>query len=641
MEKVNILLVDDQPGKLLSYQAILADLDENLILARSGREALQCLLKQEFALILLDVIMPEMDGFETANLIRQHPRLKQTPIIFVTALSTSDLDRLKGYELGAVDYVFAPIVPEILRAKAAVFVELYRKRQELQGMNRALIATNAALVAEIAERKRIEAAVQEERASLARRVEERTAELREANEKLARAAHLKDEFLAGISHELRTPLNTILSVSEALQEQIYGLLNEKQHKALGNIEESGRHLLALINDILDLSKIGAGKLELEIAPVSVEEICQASLRFINYIAQRKQLKVFSSIDSAVTARQATRGDNPAERSDKPTFAPFRADARQLKQILVNLLSNAVKFTPEGGAIGLEVAGNIEEGAVHFTVWDNGIGIASENLEHLFQPFVQLDSSIARKYPGTGLGLALVHRLVDLHGGGISVESEPGKGSRFTVSLPWQASDPTERAETVEPAGPSPTGSLNGQITKLAAPNGAIASLNRKFEAASSPTDAAVRAAARGDKPAERPFRAFAPFRERPLILLAEDNESNVRIVSDYLSAKRYRVVVARNGSEAIALARKERPGVILMDIQMPGMDGLEAMRRIRAAAGLSKIPIIALTALAMRGDREKCLAAGANDYMSKPISLKKLVEMIETQYGKSQHFVSG
>jgi signal transduction histidine kinase len=210
--------------------------------------------------------MPEMDGFEAATLIRQHPRLKQTPIIFVTALSTSDLDRLKGYELGAVDYVFAPIIPEILRAKAAVFVELYRKRQELQNLNRTLIATNAAMIAEIAERKRIEASVQEERASLARRVEERTAELREANEKLARIARLKDEFLAGMSHELRTPLDTILSVSEVLQEQVYGFLNEKQHQALGNIEESGRHLLDLINDILDLAKIEADKLELEIAP---------------------------------------------------------------------------------------------------------------------------------------------------------------------------------------------------------------------------------------------------------------------------------------------------------------------------------------------------------------------------------------
>jgi CheY-like chemotaxis protein len=234
----------------------------------------------------------------------------------------------------------------------------------------------------------------------------------------------------------------------------------------------------------------------------------------------------------------------------------------------------------------------KQGAVHFTVWDTGIGIAPEDRERLFQPFVQLDSRLARQYPGTGLGLALVRRLVDLHGGSISVESEPGKGSRFTVSLPWQSGDPAGKAETAGSVTPD-------RITKPARQGRDIAMSNPESEA------------------------------ERPLILMAEDNESSIRIVSDYLYAKGYRVVIAGNGSEAIDLVQKERPEVILMDIQMPGMDGLEATRRIRAEAGLSEIPIIALTALAMRGDRERCLAAGTNDYMSKPISLKKLFEMIE------------
>ncbi len=430
MEKVNILLVDDHPGKALSYQAILADLGENLILARSGREALQYLLKQDVALILLDVVMPEMDGFETATIIRQHPRLEQTPIIFVTALSTSDLDRLKGYELGAVDYVFVPVVPEILRVKVSVFVELYRKRQELQNLNRVLTETNTALVDEIIERQRTEAALEAARASLAQRVEERTRELQAANEDLARASRLKNEFFACMSHELRTPLHAILGLSETMQEQTLGSINEKQQEALGNIAESGRHLLTLINDILDLSKIEAGKLELQMAPVMIEVVCQASLRFVNQMAQRKRLKVLTNLDSAVTTIQA--------------------DERQLKQILINLLSNAVKFTPEGGSIGLEVTGTVEprqagdtKGFIHFTVWDNGIGIAPENLERLFQPFVQLDPAkrdLTRQYPGTGLGLALVRRLVNLHGGSISVESEIGKGSRFTISLPWQANN---------------------------------------------------------------------------------------------------------------------------------------------------------------------------------------------------------
>jgi len=427
---------------------------------------------------------------------------------------------------------------------------------------------------EIAERKRAEAALEKERALLARRVAERTAELSAANAELARAARLKDEFLASMSHELRTPLNTVLGLSETLQEQLYGPLNKRQHKSLRSIEKSGRHLLALINDILDVSKIEAGKLGLEIGPVSVELVCQASLGLTKQIAQKKRLKVSSSFDSAVEIVQA--------------------DQRRLKQILVNLLSNAVKFTPEGGAISLEVVGDVEREAVHFTVWDTGIGISPEEMERLFQPFVQLDSSLSRQYTGTGLGLALVRRLTELHGGGVSVESEVGKGSRFTVSLPWQGP-----AGAVEPVG--------------------------EPELAEAGTPLAVGAAQR-------------PEAERPLILLAEDNEESINTIQDYLLAKGYRVVVARDGAEAIERAREERPELIVMDIQMPGMDGLEATWRLRAdaAQSVATVPIIALTALAMPGDRERCLAAGANEYLSKPVSLKGLVKVIEVQLNRNQ-----
>ena len=212
---------------------------------------------------------------------------------------------------------------------------------------------------DITERKQAQAALEEEHALLARRVEERTAELSAVNAELAGAARLKDEFLASMSHELRTPLNTILGMSEALEEQAYGPLNDEQRASLQIVEESGRHLLDLINDILDLSKIGAGKLELEIGPVPVESICQASLGLVKQIAHKKQLKVLSVFDHAVTT--------------------ILADGRRLKQMLVNLLSNAVKFTPEGGSIGLEVVGDAEQQVVRFTVWDTGIGIRVENM----------------------------------------------------------------------------------------------------------------------------------------------------------------------------------------------------------------------------------------------------------------------
>jgi PAS domain S-box-containing protein len=269
-----------------------------------------------------------------------------------------------------------------------------------------------------------QATLAEERALLAQRVEERTMELRAANAELARAATIKDEFLASMSHELRTPLNAVLGLSEALQEQVYGPLNARQLASLGTIEESGRHLLALINDILDLSKIEAGKMELDIGPVAVDPICQASLRLVHQAADQRQITFSTAFDYQVTTVQA--------------------DARRLKQMLVNLLSNAIKFTQPGGTVGLEVTSDAGHQVICFSVWDTGIGIAADDLARLFQPFVQLDSGLARHYPGTGLGLALVRRMAEMHGGSVAVESTPGAGSRFTITLPWQG--PPEQPE---------------------------------------------------------------------------------------------------------------------------------------------------------------------------------------------------
>jgi signal transduction histidine kinase/ActR/RegA family two-component response regulator len=418
---------------------------------------------------------------------------------------------------------------------------------------------------ELTERKRAEAALAEERALLAERISERTAELSAANVELARAARLKDEFLASMSHELRTPLNGILGMTETLQEKIYGPLNERQLKALQRVEESGRHLLALINDILDLSKIEAGKFDLQIGPIPLEAVCEASLRLIKQEAHKKRLKITASIDAAVTTLQA--------------------DKRRLKQILVNLLSNAIKFTPAGGAIGLEVVGWPELQAVNLTVWDQGIGIAPEGMDRLFKPFVQLDSALARQYEGSGLGLALVYRMVEMHGGCVTVESEIGQGSRFTVSLPWQETDVPDTLDET-PDQPS------------------LLPLERRTSSSNS---------------------------QGPVVLLVEDNETLIETVMDYLQDKGYRLIVARDGENAVEQATLKQPDLILMDIQMPGIDGLEATRRLRADTTLALIPIIALTALAMPGDRERCLEAGANEYLSKPVSLKRLVSVIEAQ----------
>jgi signal transduction histidine kinase len=409
-----------------------------------------------------------------------------------------------------------------------------------------------------AELERIQAleALYKERTSLAQRVKERTAELTTANAELARAVRVKDEFLANMSHELRTPLNGILGLSEILQEGIYGFLNPQQTKSIRTIEESGRHLLSLINDILDLAKIEAGHVKLEIIPLSTEGIGNASLRLIRQLALKKRIKISENYDSDVTIIQA--------------------DKRYLKQILLNLLSNAVKFTPKGGKINLKVRGNAEQGMVEFIVSDTGIGIAEKDMAYLFKPFVQLDGGLNRAHEGTGLGLSLVYRLTEMHGGSISVESELGKGSRFIVSLPWQ-----EAVMDTLPTADAPL-----------------------------------------FRPAEMPSSAAR-------ILLVDDNLTILNTLSDYLEAKGYQVIMALDGVQAIEKAIEENPDIILMDMQMPHLDGLEATRRIRADAQIAATPIIALTALAMPGDRERCLEAGVNDYLSKPVSFKKLRAAIE------------
>jgi len=227
---------------------------------------------------------------------------------------------------------------------------------------------------------------------------------------------MKDEFLASMSHEFRTPLTTMMTLSESLQEGIYGAITQSQHKVLTTIQRSGNHLLAMINDVLDVAKIESSKLTLQLTPVSVQAVCDTSIQLVSEELVKKRLKFFQIFDH--------------------TIHTIRADHQRLVQILVNLLSNAIKFTPEGGKIGLEVERDPAQKAIHFIVWDTGIGIAPEDQERIFQPFVQLDSSLARRYEGTGLGLTLVQRLTKLHGGSLTVESALGKGARFTVTLPW-------------------------------------------------------------------------------------------------------------------------------------------------------------------------------------------------------------
>ncbi len=415
---------------------------------------------------------------------------------------------------------------------------------------------------DISERRRAEAqlriahdALAQERAHLAERVHERTAELDRANEELARTARAKDEFLAAMSHELRTPLTSILGLSETMEDGILGELTRQQAKAAHTINENGAHLLELINDILDMSRVASGRMNLQWDQVPVNQLRDACLRLIRPSARAKRLAVTVNID--------------------PTVQLIRGDSRRLKQMIINLLGNAVKFTPDGGTIGLDMEGDAHKGIVRVSVWDTGVGIPPDQLDRLFKPFVQVDSRLSRQYGGTGLGLALAYGMAELHNGTIEVQSEVGKGSRFDILLPWDSV--SQRTDCME---------------------------NINEVAAESTQD--------------------LPPLERVQVLLVEDNPDNLDMVSNYLRINGCEVRTACNGLEAISLAEAQPSDVILMDVQMPEMDGLEATRRLRANSALRATPIIALTALAMPGDRERCLDAGMDDYLSKPLGLKEL-----------------
>ncbi|HEY9646075.1 MAG TPA: response regulator [Chroococcidiopsis sp.] len=527
--KSKVLIVDDSPDNLQVLMEILKD-DYAVIAATTGEKALALACKDPIPdLIILDVVMPQLDGYAVCTRLKADPQTQNIPVIFVTALSEVG-NETKGFALGAVDYMTKPLSPPVVKARIKSHLTLQRLHQELMHKNDAL----------------------------------------------AQATRLKDEFLANMSHELRTPLNAILGLSETLLEEILGALNEPQQTAIATIEKSGQHLLELINDILDLSKISAGKMELLLTPTEVHRLCDASLLFIKQHAHDKQLSVHKHLPDGLD--------------------PVVLDERRIRQVLINLLTNAVKFTPPGGQINLHVGvgcgqtwqGNaaipdsfqaIDQPLIVFQVTDTGIGIAPHDLPRLFQPFTQIDSSLNRQQNGTGLGLSMIKQITELHDGLLAVDSQPGCGSCFTVGLPYK----------VPPAVSSlPESTTSSSMLLHATPKSAIA----------------------------------------PLILLAEDNMANIETFMSYLCARNYRVNIAHNGKEAVAIAQIEPPDIILMDIQMPEMDGLEATRRIRANPLLSTVPIIALTALAMPGDQERCIAAGANQYLSKPVGLKQLTEVI-------------
>jgi len=404
-EKVNILLVDDQPSRLLSYHAVLEELGQNLVDASSGIEALERLMKDEFAVVLLDVSMPGMDGFETAELIHDHPRYEHVPIIFVTGVHDTELDRLKGYKLGAVDYVSIPIVPEILRSKVSVLVELYCQRRELQRLNRSLAEANTNLQTE-----------------KARELELVNRNLQEANQRLQAADRQKDEFIAILAHELRNPLAPIRSATQIMANV---RIEDPQLKwSRDVIDRQVTHLSRLVDDLLDVSRLTSGTIKLSMQPLEIGTILSRAIEsaqpFIT--ARRHHLEVECADDGVV----------------------LQGDLTRLVQVLSNLLNNAAKYMEEGGTIRLGAYPSLD--TVEFRVKDAGIGIETEAQPKLFNMFSRVGSGSTWSPSGIGIGLALVRQLVELHGGTVSVMSAGvAQGSEFTVTIPLGGRQMTARS----------------------------------------------------------------------------------------------------------------------------------------------------------------------------------------------------
>jgi signal transduction histidine kinase len=409
--RVNILLVDDVPANLLALEAMLEGLGHNLVPARSGSEALKLLLDREFAMILLDVEMPGMDGFETATFIRAREETKHTPILFLTAAQRSSDQIFRGYAVGAVDYLLKPLVPEILRSKVASFAELAAKTQLVEQQARQL--------------ERALAVEQQQAAEL----ERKNLELEEERRRVELQSKAKSVFLASMSHELRTPLNAIIGFSDLLTQGVGGPLNERQREFVGHVLSSGRHLLNLVNDVLDLSKVEAGRMTLDRQWADLGPIIQAVRGVVSGLANKQGIALEIEV--------------PA---DLPSV---HCDPVRIKQVLYNLLSNGIKFTPQGGRVSLVVK---RAGAwIEIAVTDTGIGIADKDLSRLFQEFEQIKSDTGSKPEGTGLGLALTRRLLALHGGTVTAASRAGEGSTFTARLPIQAEgEGAERAVGAAP-----------------------------------------------------------------------------------------------------------------------------------------------------------------------------------------------
>jgi signal transduction histidine kinase/ActR/RegA family two-component response regulator len=525
IDRVNILLVDDQPSKLMTYESILGGLGENLIKVNSATEALECLLRTEIAVVLIDVCMPELDGYELAAMIRQHPRFQKTSIIFVSAVHMTDFDRLRGYECGAVDYVSVPVVPEILRAKVSVFADLYRKTRALERLN----------------------------SDLEQRVAERTAALEGTTNALQEADRRKDEFLAMLAHELRNPLAPIRTAVQLLR--LRELSEVQSVRAREVIERQVEQLVCLIDDLLDVSRITRDVIALQRQPVLVGAI------------------IARAVETARPVIDARRHELTLDLPDE--LLTVEGDKARLVQIIGNILHNAAKFTDPGGRISLSVRREGSSAAI--SVKDTGIGIPAEQVSKIFELFTQFHAKTGDYQGGLGIGLALVRRLTEMHGGTVAARSDgPGRGTELTIRLPLLAAQ--------------------HELVAKEAPESTVVMVDRRR------------------------------------ILVVDDNTDAAESLALLLQLAGHDVRVAHDGVETLAVASEFEPEVVLLDLGMPKMDGYETARRLRNESWGQRAMLVALTGWGQQRDRERTAEAGFDLHLVKPIAEFELFQAIGTRH---------
>ena len=540
---VNILIVDDEPKNLAVLETVLDDPGYRLVRATSGEEALLALMHDEFAVLVLDVRMPGMTGFELAQMVKERRKTSRIPIIFLTAYYNEDQHILEGYGSGAVDYLHKPVNPSVLRSKVSVFAELHRK-------GRALEAANRMLLGEVTERRRAEARLSELNETLDRRVTERTTELLESEARLMRANKRKDEFLATLAHELRNPLAPVRNAVELLKRN--RLDTSKTQWACELIDRQVTSLTRLIDDLMDVSRINQGRIELRRAAIALNDVLGDAVEVARPMAQEAgiELNVMLPGNKLVVD----------------------ADRTRLAQAFMNLLHNAVKYTESGGRV--EVGVVVERDRAVVTVRDSGIGIPTDHLESIFDMFSQIESALTRSRGGLGIGLSLTRRLVEMHGGTVRAFSEgAGQGSRFLIVLPL--------------------------------------------------TDAAGVPAADAAPEESEPSQASLK------ILVADDNLDAADTLASLLETMGHRVRQVHDGLAAVEAVLDYHPALVLLDIGMPGLNGFDACRRIRALPRGRNATIVAVTGWGQPQDLRMSREAGFDEHLVKPVAMDGLMRVLE------------